>query len=172
MNFLTLQVSDSVSPKTRGFESKVFGGAITLVGGSLDGQLFSSGSAVFIIGDMVRFEERARKSQSIHRHLPFKEDSHTHQRYRKGGLEDQNNEEDSTSQLCAGFWVLHRTVLRGFPAVICSFFNKRTQMMEQRYHKIFYKPGIYRCGPRFPKKLPPNRNQDDRRIGELEKLAA
>lgn len=50
-----------------------------------------------------------------------------------------------------GFWVLHRSRHRGHPSIICSYFNKRTQHIEERYVKILYSSGKYRCGPRFPK---------------------
>ena len=124
MNFLTLEVS----------EPQVSGGAITLSGGSLDGELFSSGSAVFVHGDDVTFQKRYKKyvPEPVLQQVALKNDIFVH-----------------------GFWVLHRTILRGFPAVICCFFNKRTQSIEKRYQKIFYKPGIYYCGPRFPKKYAP-----------------
>ena len=59
-----------------------------------------------------------------------------------------------------GEWSLHRTIAKGRPAVICLFFNKRSQMMEQRYLKIFFKDGLYRCGPRFPKKITSNIYQE------------
>lgn len=59
-----------------------------------------------------------------------------------------------------GFWILHCTVRRGHPSVLCSYFNKRTQLIEERYHKILYTPGVYRCGPRFPRLM--ERFKEDR----------
>jgi hypothetical protein len=59
----------------------------------------------------------------------------------------------SNKSFSQGEWSLHRTIAKGHPAIVCTFFNKRSQMMEQRYLKIFFKDGLYRCGPRFPKKI-------------------
>lgn len=57
------------------------------------------------------------------------------------------------SSIEEGFWLLFRTVHRGFPAVICRFYNRRTKMLEERYFKAFYKEGIYLCGARYPKRV-------------------
>jgi hypothetical protein len=133
MNFLTIEVSDP----------QVSGGAITLCGGSLDGELFSSGSAVFVRGDNVTFQKKYKKNlPSLHPVEPLPTEE-----------VNQNSAVTLSNDIFVhGFWVLHRTIVRGFPAVICSYFNKRTQSIEQRYQKIFYKPGRYCCGPRFHKK--------------------
>ena len=58
-----------------------------------------------------------------------------------------------------GFWILHRSHHKGHPAVACSYFNKRTQLVEERYFKILSSSGVYRCGPRFPKLLSRIENQ-------------
>lgn len=104
---------------------RVFRDTVIFDGGTLDGQLFQKGSSVFING------EESWQSTSTPPPPVLQEN---------GFFE-------------SGFWVLHRTVQRGFPTIVCSFFNKRTQLVEQSYVKIFHKEGLYRCGPRFPKKV-------------------
>jgi hypothetical protein len=138
MNFLTLEVSDPQDS----------GGAITLCGGSLDGELFSSGSAVYVHGNEVTFQKRFKK----HSPPPLQSHAQSHSPVTASSATSAEGLRHDTITV-QGFWVLHRTIMRGFPAVICCFFNKRTQSIEQRYHKIFYKPGRYYCGPRFPRKV-------------------
>lgn len=52
-----------------------------------------------------------------------------------------------------GTWLLHSSFHHGRPAVICSFYNKRTLSIERRYCKIFRDDGLYMCGPRYPRSL-------------------
>ena len=159
MNFLTLEVVQDLNVDANASKSRRShcggkgsvgrspgGGLITIIGGDLNGSLLPFGAAVFVRGDSVHLETRARLDRISYRNSTTTEETSL-----------TPNASDSE---VAGFWVLHRTTMRGFPAIICCYFNKRTQTIEERYQKIFYKPGTYACGPRFPKRIFPESDKD------------